>query len=41
MDIIDIPTMFDGLWNYVGGEPVEGLSSAIADNTSQVLDVAY
>ena len=31
----------DGSWNYVGGEPVEEPSSAIVENTSKVLDVAY
>ena len=38
--IIDIPTMFDESWNYVGGQPGEESSLAIADNTLQVLDVA-
>ena len=40
-NIKDIPTMFDGSWNYMSGQPGEESSLAIADNTSQVLDVAY
>ena len=41
MEIKDIPTIFDSSWNYMGGQPGEESSLAIAGNTSQVLDVAY
>ena len=40
-NIIDIPTMFDGSWNSRGWTASRGIVSAIAESTSQVLDVAY
>ena len=40
-NIIDIPTMFDGSWNSRGWTASRVIVSAIAESTSQVLDVAY
>ena len=40
-NIIDIPTMFDGSRNSRGWTANRGIVSAIAESTSQVLDVAY
>ena len=38
-NIIDIPAMFDGLWNSHGWTARRGIVSANPENTSQVLDV--
>ena len=40
-NIIDIPTMFDGSWNSRGWTASRVIVAAIAESTSQVLDVAY
>ena len=40
-NITDIPTMFDGSWNSRGWTDSRAIVSAIAESTSQVLDVAY
>ena len=40
-NIVDTPTMIDGVWNSRGWTASRGIVSAIAENTSQTLDVAY
>ena len=40
-DIFDIATSFDGSWQTPGWSSSKGIVSAIAENTSQVLDISY
>ena len=40
-NIVDTPTMIDSMWNSRGWTASRGIVSAIAENTSQTLDVAY
>ena len=40
-NIIDVLTIFDGLWNSRRWTASRGIVSAIAENTSHVLEVAY
>ena len=38
---VDIPTCFDGSWSSRGWTARDGIASAIAESTGQVLDVVY
>ena len=40
-NIVDFPTLFDGSWNSRWWTATRGIVPAIAESTSQVLDVAY
>ena len=40
-EIIDIPTSFDGSWKSKGWSSLKGIATAIADETGQIIDVAY
>ena len=40
-NIIDLPTCFDGSWNSRGWLAKKGFASAIAENTSQVIDIVF
>ena len=40
-EIVDIPTCFDGSWNSRGWLAKKGFASAIAENTSQVIDIVF
>ena len=40
-DVIDIAVSFDGSWNSRGWLAKKGFASAVAENTSQVIDIIY
>ena len=40
-EVIDVPTCFDGSWSSRGWVAKSGIAAAIAQNTSQVVDVIF
>ena len=41
IQIIDIPCMVDGAWGTRGWDAKQGVATAIAENTGQVVDIAH